>query len=84
MTRLTKTKRFFMGAFVGALFMTNARKTNNKQYISRGYDSESGTTFPFLCLPVNSHVYVIQKVSVKSFPDAFWFIPAYPENLGSD
>ncbi len=43
-----------------------------------------GTTFPFLCLPVNSHVYVIQKVSVKSFPDAFWFIPAYPENLGSD
>jgi len=41
---ITKTKRFFMGAFVGALFVRNPYKTNNKQRISRGYDSESGTT----------------------------------------
>ncbi|NHM11357.1 hypothetical protein FOL98_15330 [Citrobacter youngae] len=41
---ITKTKRFFMGAFVGALFVRNPYKTNNKQRISRRYDSESGTT----------------------------------------
>ncbi|EAA4081386.1 hypothetical protein DO628_05385 [Salmonella enterica subsp. salamae] len=33
-----------MGAFVGALFERNTNKTNNKQHINRGYDSESGTT----------------------------------------
>lgn len=33
-----------MGAFVGALFMRNINKTNNKQHVNRGYDSESGTT----------------------------------------
>ncbi|EAW0681537.1 hypothetical protein EQ62_14860 [Salmonella enterica subsp. enterica] len=42
---LTKLKRFFMGAFVGALFTKNTNKTNNKQHVNRGYDSESGTTF---------------------------------------
>lgn len=41
---ITKQKRFFMGAFVGALFERNANKTNDKQRVSRGYDSESGTT----------------------------------------
>ncbi|MCS3489884.1 hypothetical protein M2422_003524 [Enterobacter sp. SLBN-59] len=41
---ITKIKRFFMGAFVGALFPRNTNKTNNKQYVNRGYDSESGTT----------------------------------------
>lgn len=41
---ITKIKRFFMGAFVGALFMRNINKTNNKQHVNRGYDSESGTT----------------------------------------
>ncbi|EAY9562572.1 hypothetical protein AVG49_001902 [Salmonella enterica subsp. salamae] len=44
MISLTKTKRFYMGAFVGALFERNTNKTNNKQYVNRGYDSESGTT----------------------------------------
>ncbi|ECJ2253140.1 hypothetical protein FNO22_03500 [Salmonella enterica subsp. salamae] len=44
MIRLTKTKRFYMGAFVGALFERNTNKTNNKQHVNRGYDSESGTT----------------------------------------
>ncbi|ECJ3937611.1 hypothetical protein YT28_11655 [Salmonella enterica subsp. salamae] len=42
---LTKTKRFYMGALVGALFARNTNKTNNKQHVNRGYDSESGTTF---------------------------------------
>lgn len=41
---ITKPKRFFMGAFVGALFERNSNKTNDKQRVSRGYDSESGTT----------------------------------------
>ena len=41
---ITKQKRFFMGAFVGALFTRNANKTNNKQCVNREYDSESGTT----------------------------------------
>ncbi|AVE80647.1 hypothetical protein AM355_27260 [Klebsiella oxytoca] len=41
---LTKPKRFYMGAFVGALFARNTNKTNNKQHVNRGYDSESGTT----------------------------------------
>ena len=31
-----------MGAFVGALFPRNTNKTNNKQHLNRGYDSESG------------------------------------------
>lgn len=30
-----------------------------------------GTTFPFLCFPMNPCVHVIQQVSVKIFPDAF-------------
>ncbi len=30
-----------------------------------------GTTFPFLCFPMNPCVYVIQQVSVKIFPDTF-------------
>lgn len=34
-----------MGAFVGALFTRNTNKTNNKQHVNRGYDSESGTTY---------------------------------------
>ncbi|EAA6141811.1 hypothetical protein DQ017_02390 [Salmonella enterica subsp. enterica] len=54
MITLTKTKRFFMGAFVGALFTRNVNKTNNKQLVSLGCDSESGTTFPFLCFLMNS------------------------------
>ncbi|EBU8417325.1 hypothetical protein DLE84_03445 [Salmonella enterica subsp. enterica serovar Obogu] len=53
MITLTKTKRFFMGAFVGALFERNTNKTNNKQHINRGYDSESAT-FPFLRFLMNS------------------------------
>ncbi|ECC1661499.1 hypothetical protein FNO19_16495 [Salmonella enterica subsp. salamae] len=44
MITLTKTKRFFMGAFMGAPLTRNPNKTNNKQFVSRGYDSESGTT----------------------------------------
>ncbi|EAW2132521.1 hypothetical protein ACQX6W_02635 [Salmonella enterica] len=44
MITITKIKRFFMGALVGALFARNTNKTNNKQFVSRGYDSESGTT----------------------------------------
>ncbi len=30
-----------------------------------------GTTFPFLCFPVDSSTYEIQQVSVKIFPDTF-------------
>lgn len=41
---ITKIKRFFMGALVGALLEQNTNKTNNKQHVNRGYDSESGTT----------------------------------------
>ena len=33
-----------MGALVGALFGYFFNKTNNKQHVNRGYDSESGTT----------------------------------------
>lgn len=33
-----------MGALVGALLEQNTNKTNNKQHVNRGYDSESGTT----------------------------------------
>ncbi|EBH8352508.1 hypothetical protein GS032_004279 [Salmonella enterica] len=53
MITLTKPKRFFMGAFVGALFERNTNKTNNKQHVNRGYDSESAT-FPFLYFLMNS------------------------------
>ncbi|EBW5537321.1 hypothetical protein DPU12_11645 [Salmonella enterica subsp. enterica serovar Pasing] len=53
MITLTKTKRFFMGALVGALIEINTNKTNNKQYVNRGYDSESAT-FPFLRFLMNS------------------------------
>ncbi|ASO09157.1 hypothetical protein LFZ92_03965 [Salmonella enterica subsp. salamae serovar 57:z29:z42] len=59
MITFTKTKRFFVGALVGALFARNVNKTNNKQHVNRGYDSESAT-FPFLCFPMNPCVYVIQ------------------------
>ncbi|QCT18359.1 hypothetical protein FEM41_01235 [Jejubacter calystegiae] len=45
MITLTKPKRFFMGAFVGALFTKNTNKINNKQHVNRGYDSGSGTKF---------------------------------------
>lgn len=41
---ITKTKRFFMGALVGALILTFFNKTSNKQHLNRGYNSESGTT----------------------------------------
>ncbi|EDV1006825.1 hypothetical protein HY25_004625 [Salmonella enterica subsp. enterica] len=54
MITITKKKRFFMGAFVGALFTRNINKTNNKQRVSREYDSEPGTTFPFLRFLMNS------------------------------
>ncbi|TNH42788.1 hypothetical protein EP164_14780 [Photorhabdus luminescens subsp. sonorensis] len=40
---ITKQKRFFVGAFAGALFERNTNKTNDKQHVNRGYDSESGT-----------------------------------------
>lgn len=46
-----------MGALVGALFTRNTNKTKYKQRVSRGYDSESGTT--------------IHKASLKS--GAFFF-----------
>lgn len=42
-----------MGALVGALFTGNVNKTNNKQHVNRGYDSESAT-FPFLRFLMNS------------------------------
>ncbi|EAC0927697.1 hypothetical protein EGM30_20950 [Salmonella enterica subsp. enterica] len=53
MITITKIKRFFMGALVGALLERNTNKTNNKQRVSREYDSESAT-FPFLCFLMNS------------------------------
>ncbi|EAA6444368.1 hypothetical protein BMS56_14335 [Salmonella enterica] len=60
MITITKPKRFFMGALVGALYVRNINKTNNKQRVNRGYDSESGTTFPFLHFLINPHVFLIQ------------------------
>ncbi|EBY6090938.1 hypothetical protein CSP33_04655 [Salmonella enterica subsp. enterica serovar Infantis] len=48
-----KNKAIFYGAFVGALFTRNTNKTNNKQHVNRGYDSESAT-FPFLCFLMNT------------------------------
>ncbi|ECI0413663.1 hypothetical protein AH332_10055 [Salmonella enterica subsp. salamae] len=45
MITITKLKRFFVGAFVGALFARNASKTNDKQCVNRGYDSESAPLF---------------------------------------
>ncbi|TDB58207.1 hypothetical protein C5467_10065 [Photorhabdus khanii subsp. guanajuatensis] len=54
MITLTKTKRFFMGALVGALITRNTNKTNNKQHVNRGYDSESGTNFK--SMDVNSYI----------------------------
>ncbi|EBA9137659.1 hypothetical protein CNZ80_17290 [Salmonella enterica] len=59
MIAITKLKRFFMGALVGALLEQNTNKTNNKQHVNRGYDSESAT-FPFLCFLKNPHVFLIQ------------------------
>ncbi|WP_263058699.1 hypothetical protein [Pectobacterium sp. F1-1] len=44
MTTITKTKRFFMGAFMGALLDRLSNKNNNKQHVNRKYDPESGTT----------------------------------------
>lgn len=35
------------------------------------FDSESGTTSSFLCLPMNSYVVAIQQVGVKSLSDTF-------------
>ncbi|EAM1086500.1 hypothetical protein EP554_02785 [Salmonella enterica] len=43
MITITKLKRFFMGALVGTLLEQNTNKTNNKQHVNRGYDSESAT-----------------------------------------
>ncbi|WP_264040170.1 hypothetical protein [Pectobacterium carotovorum] len=60
MTTITKTKRFFMGAFMGAQLDRFSNKNNNKQQVNREYDSESGTTFPFLCLLINPYVVAIQ------------------------
>ncbi|EGE4656779.1 hypothetical protein SBON0123_004058 [Salmonella bongori serovar 40:z35:- str. 95-0123] len=51
MMTLTKPKRFLMGAFVGALFTKNTNKTNNKQHVNRGYDSESGHHLSFFMPP---------------------------------
>ncbi|WP_220669630.1 hypothetical protein [Pectobacterium parmentieri] len=44
MTTITKTKRFFMGAFMGAQLDRFSNKNNNKQQVNREYDPESGTT----------------------------------------
>lgn len=40
----------------------------------------SGTDHLYLL--INPNVVVIQKVGVKIFPDAFCFIPSYPDNFG--
>lgn len=40
-----ENKAIFMGALVGALLGYFFNKTNNKQYVNRRYDSESGTTY---------------------------------------
>lgn len=42
---ITKPKRYFIGAFAGALFAININKNNKKHCVNRGYDSESGTTY---------------------------------------
>ncbi|TRL70157.1 hypothetical protein FMM65_13625 [Citrobacter youngae] len=69
---ITKQKRFFMGALVGALFTRNINKTNNKQHLNRGYDSESGTTIwknppmaGFLLL-ANSHYSLFTELCFNS------------------
>jgi hypothetical protein len=40
---ITKIKRFFMGALVGALILTFFNETKEKHHLNRRYDSESGT-----------------------------------------
>lgn len=35
------------------------------------FDSESGTTFPFLCFSMNLYMYEIQQVSIRILPDTF-------------
>ncbi|MZG45112.1 hypothetical protein F6X34_19925 [Dickeya dianthicola] len=45
MITITKIKRFFMGALVGALILTFFNEIKEKQYVNRGYDPESGTTY---------------------------------------
>lgn len=69
---LTKTKRFYMGALVGALIQRNTNKTNNKQHLNRGYDPESGTTIQrtrpkggFLLLE-NSHYSLLTELCFNS------------------
>lgn len=53
-----------MGAFVGALFVRNTNKTNNKQHVNRGYDSESAANTTALKLMndllQNAHVSLVQ------------------------
>ncbi len=45
---------------MGAQLDRFSNKNNNKQQVNREYDSESGTTFPFLCLLINPYVVAIQ------------------------
>ena len=40
-----KTKAILCGGLRGGAVYKKYHKTNNKQYVNRGYDSESGTTY---------------------------------------
>nr|KAA0551212.1 hypothetical protein F0329_21465 [Citrobacter werkmanii] len=66
MITLKKIKRFYMGAFVGALFARNTNKTNNKQHVNRGYDSESG--HHYLKNPPKRRVFAFWGIESNPFP----------------
>ncbi|RLM25001.1 hypothetical protein BIY28_03290 [Brenneria goodwinii] len=70
---ITKTKRFFMGALVGAPFGRFSNKTNNKQHVNRGYDPESDLSF--FMLPYKS-LYVFNSISWRE--NLFRCVLIYP------
>lgn len=60
------------GALMGASTFMEQDKNHSNQcnYKTKSIPSP-GTTFSFLCFPMNPYAYAIQQVSVKIFPDAF-------------
>ncbi|RNW26800.1 hypothetical protein B9081_004375 [Citrobacter werkmanii] len=59
---ITKPKQFFMGA----LFTRNRNKTNNKQHVNRGYNSESG--HHYLKNPPKRRVFAFWGIESNPFP----------------
>ena len=60
MTIIAKTKRFFMGALVGALFQQLLNETKMEQWVKLGYDSESGHQF---FVPMLFYVFLFNRLA---------------------